>query len=104
MITARIPTSMDSIPSVGPIKRISNTERGIGKAPSEITFASRMASSWLKLPEISARPPAIGSLITGFDTTLSPQTIDRLRPRFCEVKSKNFYAPLGVNVKLTIHP
>lgn len=65
---------------------------------------SCIASSWLKLPEISACPPAIGSLIVGFEITWSPQMIERFLPLLFFVTSKNFSVQAGVREKETVQP
>ena len=62
---AIMPWRMESAPSDGPTVRSSRICTGAGSAPARRTMARSRASSTVKFPVMTARPPGMRSLIRG---------------------------------------
>ena len=58
----------------------SETSKASGRAPYFKTLASWVADCWVKLPEISARPPGMAWLTDGDEMTSPSRTMAN---RFC---------------------
>jgi hypothetical protein len=93
MMPAITPLRIESAPSSGVTVRSSTTAIFTGSAPERSEIASALALATLKLPEIWALPPRIGSLIDGADSTLPSSTIAKRLPTLCDVTLANVLEP-----------
>ena len=75
MMPAMMPARSCSAPRVAETFDTSDTSKDRGRAPYLSTLASSVADCWLKLPEISARPPGIDELTDGAEITSESSTI-----------------------------
>ena len=75
MMPAMMPARSCSPPSVAETFDTSETSKASGRAPYFSTLASWVADCWLKLPEISARPPGIDELTDGAEITSPSSTM-----------------------------
>src|SRR3546814_5921605 len=66
---ARMPLRMESAPRSGPTVRSSTTVNATGSLPERSAMESSLALATVKLPEICAEPPRIGSLMLGAERT-----------------------------------
>ena len=77
---AMMPARSCSPPKVAETLLTSETSKASGSAPYFRTLASSVALFWVKLPEISARPPGMGSLTDGAEMETPSKTMAK---RFC---------------------
>src|SRR5206468_710345 len=75
------PLRIESCPSDGPTVRSSISLSGAGSAPLRSTLARSWASVKSKWPSIRPRPPVIGALLSGADSTTPSRVIERARLR-----------------------
>src|SRR3546814_16542361 len=88
------PLRIESAPSSGVTVRSSTTVIFTGSAPERSEIASALALATLKLPEICALPPRIGSLIDGADSTLpSSRSEERRVGKECVRTCRSRWSP-----------
>src|SRR6188472_4188147 len=108
MMPAMMPARSCSLPRVAETFDTSDTSNDRGSAPYLSTLASSVADCWLKLPEISARPPGIDELTDGAEITSESSTMAK---RFCgsvrlassPVADSKAAAPSELKSRLTTH-
>ena len=100
-IEAMVPASIESLPSSALTVRSSITFSFTGSLPEARLTASWLALSTVKLPLICARPPRIGSLMFGADSTLSSRMIANGLPTFSCVTRPKRRAPAALKVMST---
>ena len=101
MAMAMIPSRMESAPSSGPTVRSSTTVSSTGSLPERSEMASWSAVSTVKLPDICACPPRIGSLMFGAEMTTLSRMIANGLPTFCWVTRAKRWLPVPSKVMLT---
>jgi hypothetical protein len=92
---AIVPFAIESAPSSALIELSSTTVRSTGSAPERSAIASWLALSTVKLPEICAVPPMIGSLMLGAEMTSPSRMIANGLPTFSLVSRANARRPAG---------
>ena len=93
MMPAISPASTASAPRPGPTVRSSSMSRFAGSAPARSRTARSLADCVVKLPEIWAEPPRIGSLMLGAERTWSSRTMAKGLLTFAWVTAPKRWPP-----------
>ena len=108
MMPAMMPARSCSPPRVADTLETSDTSKDSGRAPYLRMLASSVADCWLKLPEISARPPGMAALTDGAEMTSESSTIANWFSGGCRVARvpvalSKAAAPSLLNSRFTTH-